>query len=197
MSPVQLAYCTAAIGAAWLVLLHAEPLDKPAPIRLTQDEATLEVIAPRPVLRLTTSKTGLPLQRKLDLLRDLLHDYFENHAKAPKYAFTFGRFDELNNRMAAVASCATDWDSRAGKPKSQNVNRWLLEQLNRSTVFGELTTLFGAFGYDAKISSMEGIFLCNAREISWSQSQRSCDTPLPKQGRFPCGALITFELSKR
>jgi hypothetical protein len=125
------------------------------PVRLTRDEATLEAISPRPILRFTVGRADLSLQRRLDLLRELLKSYFSNHSKEPKYAFTFGRFEELNNRMAAIASCTTDWDARTARPKSGNVNQWLVDQLNQSAAYGELAALFDPVGYRVKTSSME------------------------------------------
>jgi hypothetical protein len=195
------------LSALWLVLPRADPLEKPAPVRLTQGGATLEAISPRPILRFTTNQSDLSLQRRLELLRDLLKRYFAEHSKEPNYAFTFGRFEELNNRMAAIASCGTDWDAHRARSKSGNVNQSLVDQLNQSSVnqssinqnsaYGELAAVFDSVGYRIKISSMESIALCKASEIAWQDTPRTCATPPPRQGRFPCGALITFELARQ
>ena len=173
-------------------------LPKTAPEKVTRDGATLEVIEPRQVIRFTTSQPGLATGARAELLGKSLADYFKSHTPAPRYALTFGRFDELNNRMAAAASCSDQWDTQQGRTKGDvRVAAWLRETLDRDHAYRELTPAVDSAGFRLTIRSLESIALCSPAEIDWKQAARACDTPLPPTAKLPCGALTTFDLQKK
>ena len=169
-------------------------LDKSPPYHLNQNGATLDVITARRIIHFGDAVPSLPTGQRIAKLRALLDTYFSDHPKETVYTFTFGQYDELNDRMAALASCSRQWDFRSGKMK--NPAGWLREMLNKEASYRELIPVFEAVGYRIEVASLESIALCASKEIDWSRVKRACQTLLPAEAKLPCGALIAYRLTR-
>jgi hypothetical protein len=192
-----------AIGAGILVLFCLSPgqptagqLDKPSPLHLTHGNASLDVIVERGIMRFT-ARPASPLDQRIEGLRSLLSSFFADHPKERRYTLTLGEYPELNARMASAASCSQQWDTAAGRVRSGDSNAWLRKTLGETEAFREVVPVFDAFGYGIDIGSMESIAVCGLAEIDWAGVQRSCQTPIPRGAKLPCGALITFAVTAK
>ncbi len=173
----------------------AGSLYKSTPFHISCGSSSIDVLIERHIIHFTDSDPSRPLQQRLDALRILLNTYFMDHPRAFRYSFTFGSYSELNNRMAATASCSQKWDFQTGRTRIKNSTNWLSKRLNKDHAYRELIPLFETIGYRIDISSMESISLCGPGEIDWKSAPRSCKTSLPPEAKLPCGALVTFTLS--
>ena len=181
----------------WLVIGEADPLGKPAPLHLTHGDASLDAIPSRGILNFRSASPNSASRQSMEALRSLLAGYFQGHPKESRYTFSIGPYEELNVRMAAVASCSTQWDFRIGKIRSGDTAAWLREQLAQAEAHQELVPVFAEFGYAIDIASLESILLCKASEIDWGKAQRPCQGAIPPKAKLPCGALITFNVSAK
>jgi len=197
MNQVMMGFATTILLFFCLGQTETGPLNKPAPLHIKSGNSAIYVIVKRRIIHFTNTELSSPLEVRLDDLRSLLNTYFLDHARESHYSFTFGQYTELNARMASAASCSRQWNSQAGRARSGNSSSWLRKQLNREQAYRELVPVFDEIGYRIDIAAMESISLCRPAEIDWTRAPRSCRAPLPPQAKLPCGALLTFRLTRK
>jgi hypothetical protein len=170
-------------------------LKKSSPIIIHSGNASLNVMRDRKIINFIDSNPSSSLKERINALSCLLNTYFSDHPRDARYAFTFGTYTELNNRMAATVSCSAIWDFKTGQARNKDTASWLRKLLNNKQAYQELIPIFKTMGYRIEIASMESISLCSPEEFDWKNTPRSCKTPLAPQAKLPCGALLTFTLS--
>ena len=198
MNQVPIGFVTAILLFFCLGQTEAGPLNKPEPLHIKRGNSAIYVIVERRIIHFTnTEQPSIPLKLRIGDLRSLLNTYFLNHARESSYLFTFGQYSELNARMASTASCSRQWNFQAGRTRTGNSANWLLKRLNKERAYGELVSMFDEIGYRIDIAAIESISLCGPAEIDWTSAPRSCHTPTPPQAKLPCGALLTFILTRK
>lgn len=187
-----------AAGVSWFGTQRAwaQALYKPAPLHIASGGSALDVVVESRILHFRNDDSSSSLEQRTQDLRALLDAYFTGHPREARYAFTFGRYAELNNRMAGAASCSSQWDARAGRARSGDSAAWLRRRLRADGAYREISTVFRDVGYRVEIAAMESIILCKPDEVDWTMAMRSCRTPISPRAKLPCGALLTFGIDK-
>jgi hypothetical protein len=197
MNQVMIGFATTILLSFCLWQTETGPLNKPAPLHIKSGNSAISVIVKRRIIHFTNTEPSSPLELRIDDLRSLLNTYFLDHARESHYSFTFGQYTELNARMASAASCSRQWNSQAGRARNGNSASWLRKQLNKEQAYRELIPVFDEIGYRIDIAAMESIILCRAAEIDWTSAPRSCSVPIPPRAKLPCGAMLTFSLTRK
>lgn len=170
-----------------------QALDKAPSQLFTRDGASLQVYASRRVLRFTPAAT-VNAAASAHTLAELLSAMTDVQPGA-SYRLAFGRYAELNARMAALAACSPQWDARRGRPSKQAAGPWVRQALADGPAYTELAEALRPAGWRVSIASVESVLLCRPAEIDWAQAPRRCAQAPAASARLPCGALITFELT--
>jgi hypothetical protein len=92
---------------------------------------------------------------------------------AAEFSMTVRNYVELEERMAGAARKSRVWDGRRGRPSSGTAAGFVKELLNAEQLYPEVAALARQLGYRARVSDVEEVRICQ---------------------RFPCGALVTFQL---
>jgi hypothetical protein len=171
----------------------AQALDKTRPQMFTRDGASLRVYTSERVLHFTPAATA-DAATSARTLADLL-SAMAGAQPGASYRLGFGRYSELNARMAALAACSPEWDARVGRPETHAPGPWLRRALADHLAYRELVEALRPAGWRVSIASVESVLLCLPAEIDWTLAPRPCAQAPAESARLPCGALITFELT--
>jgi hypothetical protein len=147
-------------------------------------------------LQLVSESQAAPasMRQRLEMLRPLVNQAFDEHGRKRMYAVTVGEYPELKARIAAAAACSGKWNMTSGKPKAGSAGVFVRELLESQKLYPELESFFGSMGYAVSVSSVEEIMLCPWAEIK-REASPPCRPHIPSGSQAPCGASIVFRIS--
>ena len=94
--------------------------------------------------------------------------------------------DEYAVRLIRAASKSSRWDASTGTVLQypSGLNSFVLNMINETNVFAELSDLFSQFGFSIKVNSVEQVII-----DSWEPMTRR-----KLAGKFPVDCILTFEI---
>lgn len=99
-------------------------------------------------------------------------------------------FPWLSQYLAVSAQRDPGWDSRQGKPRAQNYNRYVSKILSRGDILAEIEGVTAPGGYRVVGVSVEKVLVGELREVPLYQGRMAA-------GRFPFDAQVWFRLEKK
>ena len=184
----------------------AKPPQKVAPIRLAKATDGIEaVVLFNPKSRLLTltlvppdgtTKIALPMRERANRWKPLLAEFLAKRPPDEAYQLVVGDYPELAPRLAVAALRSGDWDSRAGRLRNGDTNEGIRKAIESERICLEVSQLFDALGYTAKVDSVENVILCRWKEIP--DAQLPADVAAPDLNSLvPCGASLLFRVTKK
>lgn len=139
------------------------------------------------------AKTDLPISRKMELLRPLMERMFQTEKSERAYSFTIAGYEELGQRLLALASKSKEWNRHSGY--SRQGHSFIVELLNHGDAYPELAQTVGEFNYQVRVSSVEKIMVLPVSRLT-SEERASITGPVKNTDKFPANALIYFMLTR-
>jgi hypothetical protein len=150
------------------------------------------------------SQCTAPLAQQLPLLTKICTEFFSNDMNAQTFRTLFwgGLVPErkpasleLSYRLALAAYQSPGWDVKKGKPKKEDINRFVRDLANREMIYPELKDLFDGFNRSVKLSAVEKVGVLEAGQLPFfSQLQPH---GIKAGDKLPFDCMAWFSVSKK
>jgi hypothetical protein len=142
------------------------------------------------------AEPGVPIERKMALLRQLLERFFADRGRAESYSFGIGGYREMGPRLAAAAARSSLWDSETGRPRRGSLPEAVTRLFNESRAYSELARLVEELGYELRVSAVEKVVVVRVRDLDES-TRASLGMGVPPDARLPFSAETYFTMERK
>ena len=188
------------------VVVEFSALDKTTTYRIVSGDCTIEWIvrdSEKHVVK-HRSQCAAPLKRQLPLLTKICTEFFSNDMNAQTFRTLFwGGLEpemkpaslELSLRLALAAFQSPGWDVKRGKPRKEDINRFVRDLANREMIYPELRDLFEGVGRGITLRTVEKVRVAKAGQLPFFDQ-------LQQQGikagdRLPFDCMAWFSILKK
>ena len=181
-------------------------LDETTTYRIVSGDCTIEWIvrdSEKDVVK-HRAQCAAPLKRQLPLLIKVGTEFFSNdrHAQTLRTLFWGGvepegkpASRELSLRLALAAYQSSGWDLKKGKPKKEDINRFVRDLANKKMIYPELQELFEGFGRSITLRTVEKVRVLEAGQLPFFEQLQQ--QGIQKNDRLPFDCLVWFSISRK
>ena len=186
------------------VMVEVSALDRTTIYKIASGDCTIEWIvrdSEKGVVK-HSSQCAAPLAQQLPLLTKIGTEFFQHDVNAQAFRTLFwGGLEperkpaslELSLRLALAAYQSPGWDVKRGKPKKEDINRFVRDLANREMIYPELKDLFDGFQRSITLRTVEKVRVLEAGQLAFFD--RLQQQGIKAGDRLPFDCMAWFAIS--
>ncbi|MBZ5674503.1 MAG: hypothetical protein LAP61_09680 [Acidobacteriia bacterium] len=147
---------------------------------------------------LQRSKCSLAIRQQMPLLAKILEKVLADPSSARSFrTLSVGRLNslpEMPERLATLAASSEQWDRRAGRPKSGNINAFIQTLVAQKTILGEWQALFEKFGRHIEVSGVETVLVSAAGDLPFFKALQA--RGIAARDKLPYDCAVWFAVKQ-